>query len=172
VRRSIVSAAALGIGLIACVTIGTTQAGARQPKLATVHCLGYQYSNEIWYPPLENQSGDSWTFSACSDIAATGGSGTGVLLNQTALGTTVLITWSTGGTTTIFLDPPGSSVNGTLGCIHRTLGFKFLQTGAVISDSTGLIKLRSFASQMCGYRFFSPQFYGVVYANKKMTFSF
>jgi hypothetical protein len=171
VRQSIAFAVAVAIGLTASMVIGTTQAGARQPKPATVHCKGYQYLNETWLPPLESQSGGSWTFSACSDIAATGGSGTGALLSQTALGTTVLITWSTGGTTTIFLDPPGPNENGTRGCVPRTIGFKFRQTGAVVSDSTGLIKQRSFASQMCGYRFFSPQFYGVDNSSMKtLTF--
>jgi hypothetical protein len=153
------------------MTIGTIQAGAHQPKPVTVHCKGYDYENDVWAPPMQNLSRVFWTFSACSDIAATGGSGTGALLSQTALGTTVLVTWSTGGTTTIFLDPPGPNENSTRGCYPRTFGFKFRQTGAVISDSTGLIKLRSFASQMCGYTYSGPQLSGVTWSSLT-TFTF
>jgi len=84
----------------------------------------------------------------------TGGSRTPVQTSQTADGTTLVIDWSTGKTTTIFLSAQTTPTT-TKGCrFKKHLGphvsqTAYVQPGSVTADTTGSIKIAPFTVTIC-----------------------
>jgi hypothetical protein len=128
-------------------TIASLPAGAVKPWASgTVRCGHFGYSSEIPNPM-------SWYLSGCNHHAVTGGSGTPVQTSQTTDGTTLVISWSAGKTTTIFLSAQTTPAS-TQGCHFHNWGphvsqYAYLQPGSVIADTTGFIKTITFAVTLC-----------------------
>ena len=95
----------------------------------------------------------SFQFGGCTDGSNTGGSGTGVLTESSSEGQSVLITWSTGGTTSLFLNTPTTKVSDWKRCpfaFGTREPFAYKLTGYVVADSTGSIKvLRPVDTVLC-----------------------
>jgi hypothetical protein len=139
------------LALASTVTLAGVPAAAANPRPSTVLCQQYSASRSTHIPPAPVDY--SWQFSGCSDLANTGGSGTGTLVSQGAAGDTVLITWSAGKTTTILLSVGNKSKKP--GCPADAVS-EFHQTGMVLADTTGSIRIRRVSAIVCTQVFEGP----------------
>ena len=147
-RRTRTLAAVTCIVIAAGSMITIAPAGAVKPWDGTIRCGQFRSS---WSPP---NPVPLWQLSGCNHRLVTGGAGTPVQTSSTPAGTTLVINWSAGMTTTIFLNSqitPTSSRR----CRFRSGGGPheiqeaYLQPGSVIADSTGFIKSLDFTVSIC-----------------------
>jgi hypothetical protein len=144
-----------GLAVVACLvlaasstlTLGELPAGAAKASSGTVSCRNFDSTTEVPDPT-------SWSLSGCNRPPVTGRSGTPVQTSQTADGTTLVIDWSTGQTTTIFLNAQ-TTPTATKGChFKKHLGphvsqTAYVQPGSVTADTTGSIKVAPFTVTIC-----------------------
>jgi hypothetical protein len=128
------------------LTIARDPAGAVKLSNGIIHCKHFGSSTN---PP----NPVSWSLSGCDRPAVTGGSGAPVQTSQTADGTTLVIDWSAGKTTTIFLSAQTTPASPHV-CHFRFMGphvsqESYIQPGSVTADTTGFIKASNFTVNMC-----------------------
>jgi hypothetical protein len=127
--------------------LGALPAGAAKTSSGTVSCKHFDSTTEAPDPT-------SWSLSGCNHPPVTGGSGTPVQTSLTADGTTLVIDWSTGQTTTIFLSAQTTPAT-TKGChFKKNLGphvsqMAYVQPGSVTTDTTGSIQVAPFTVTIC-----------------------
>jgi hypothetical protein len=143
-RFAVVTCLVIAAGSV--LTIARVPAGAVKLSKGTVVCKQFGSSTN---PP----NPVSWTLSGCNRPAVTGGSGTPVQTSQTTEGTTLVIDWSAGNTTTIFLSSHTTQAN-PRGCHFHNGGphvsqEAYVQPGSVTADTTGFIKASNFTVSMC-----------------------
>jgi hypothetical protein len=142
--RRFAIATCLGIAAGLVVPIANVPAGAVTGGI--VRCGQFGFSQQIPQPA-------SWYLSGCDEPAVSGGSGTLAQISQTASGITLVINWSAGKTTTIFLSSQTTDTSG-LSCHFQNFGphlsnFAYYQPGSVIADTTGFVPNGNFTVKMC-----------------------
>jgi hypothetical protein len=139
--------ACLALAASSTFILGELPVGAAKASNGTVSCRHFDSTTEVPDPT-------SWSLSGCNHPPVTGGSGTTVQTSQTADGTTLVIDWSTGQTTTIFLSAQTTPTT-TRGCrFKKNLGphvsqMAYVQPGSVTADTTGSIEVAPFTVTVC-----------------------